>query len=172
MKNADLFKATFGLYATEVWSMKEPIFLLWLNSSTDSSTGSSTDCVSRQYLVKKAVSWDKHFADGIRYVALTDILNAPSVKPTVAKMETVEDCVSRQAVLNYIRDNYRRWFINDDTFTQCVNGIKDIVPVTPTPRIGRWIATEDGFECSKCGCISRSRANLCQYCGAKMEVDG
>ena len=39
------------------------------------------DCVSRQYLVDKATCWDKHFADGIRYVALTDILNAPSVTP-------------------------------------------------------------------------------------------
>ncbi len=40
-----------------------------------------TDAISRQYLVDKAVSWDKHFADGIRYVALTDILNAPPVTP-------------------------------------------------------------------------------------------
>lgn len=39
------------------------------------------DAVSRQYLIEKATSWDKHFADGIRYVALTDILNAPSVTP-------------------------------------------------------------------------------------------
>ena len=36
------------------------------------------------------------------------------------------------------------------------------------PKTGHWIATEDGFECSECGCISRSRANFCQYCGAKM----
>ena len=41
----------------------------------------SEDCISRQDLVEKAVCWDKHFADGIRYVALTDILNAPPVTP-------------------------------------------------------------------------------------------
>lgn len=41
----------------------------------------NTDCISRQYLIDKAVSWDKHFADGIRYVALTDILNAPPITP-------------------------------------------------------------------------------------------
>lgn len=30
--NADLFKQTFGIYATEVWSMNEADFLEWLNS--------------------------------------------------------------------------------------------------------------------------------------------
>ena len=32
MKNADKFKAIFGLYATELWSMPEGEFLRWLNS--------------------------------------------------------------------------------------------------------------------------------------------
>lgn len=35
-------------------------------------------------------------------------------------------------------------------------------------KTGHWIATENGFECSECGCISRSRADVCQYCGEKM----
>ena len=29
--NADLFKQTFGIYATEIWSMSEKQFLEWLN---------------------------------------------------------------------------------------------------------------------------------------------
>lgn len=29
--NADLFKQTFGMYATEIWSMNESQFLEWLN---------------------------------------------------------------------------------------------------------------------------------------------
>ena len=33
--NADLFKQTFGLYATEVWAMSESQFLEWLNSKND-----------------------------------------------------------------------------------------------------------------------------------------
>lgn len=45
-----------------------------------------------------------------------------------------EDCISRQAVLDCVRDNYRRWFINDDAFMYCVNEIKNIVPVTPQPK--------------------------------------
>lgn len=32
MTNADLFKAIFGLYATEVWAKPEQDFLDWLNS--------------------------------------------------------------------------------------------------------------------------------------------
>lgn len=32
MKNADKFKAVFGLYATELWAMPEGEFLRWLNS--------------------------------------------------------------------------------------------------------------------------------------------
>ena len=40
MKNADKFKAVFGLYATEVWSMPEGKFLRWLNSeSTETEQG-------------------------------------------------------------------------------------------------------------------------------------
>ena len=30
MKNADKFKAVFGLYATELWAMPEEEFLKWL----------------------------------------------------------------------------------------------------------------------------------------------
>ena len=41
----------------------------------------SEDCISRQYLIEKATSWDKHFADSERYVSLTDIQKTPSVIP-------------------------------------------------------------------------------------------
>jgi len=39
-------------------------------------------------------------------------------------------------------------------------------------RTGHWILTKDGFECTECGCALRSRADLCQYCGAKMLKEG
>lgn len=32
MNNADKFKKTFGIYATEVWAMPESEFLKWLNA--------------------------------------------------------------------------------------------------------------------------------------------
>ena len=34
MTNAELFKKTFGMYATELWSMPEEDFLQWLNTET------------------------------------------------------------------------------------------------------------------------------------------
>ena len=39
MKNADLFKNTFGMYATEIWSMSEKEFLIWLNEDAKPKTG-------------------------------------------------------------------------------------------------------------------------------------
>ena len=42
---------------------------------------SCEDAISRQALIEKATSWDKHFADSERCVSLTDIQNAPSVTP-------------------------------------------------------------------------------------------
>lgn len=32
MKNADLFKMVFGIYATQMWAMSEEDFLEWLNT--------------------------------------------------------------------------------------------------------------------------------------------
>ena len=39
MINADLFKDTFGTYATEIWSMPEKDFLKWLNEDAKPKTG-------------------------------------------------------------------------------------------------------------------------------------
>ena len=39
MKNADLFKNTFGMYATEIWSMPEKDFLKWLNDDAKQKIG-------------------------------------------------------------------------------------------------------------------------------------
>lgn len=46
MKNADLFKDTFGMYATEIWSMPEKDFLEWLNCVVEQEP--CDDCISRQ----------------------------------------------------------------------------------------------------------------------------
>lgn len=35
MTNAELFKATFNMYATEMWSKPEREFLTWLNDTAD-----------------------------------------------------------------------------------------------------------------------------------------
>lgn len=69
----------------------------------------------------------------------------------------MDDLISRQAVLDIV-DSYSASQSNVEDVTQDI--ISDIVvlpSVTPQEKTGYWIATEDGFECSECGCISRSR---------------
>ena len=39
MTNAELFKQTFGRYATEVWALPEDEFLEWLNADVQQKTG-------------------------------------------------------------------------------------------------------------------------------------
>lgn len=39
MTNAELFKQTFGRYATDVWSLPEDEFLKWLNADVQQKTG-------------------------------------------------------------------------------------------------------------------------------------
>ena len=98
------------------------------------------------------------------------------------EQESCEDCISRNAIIKTLNkmdryvadeltlcDTERKFpqnevFIVDDVYEEIAEQLPSVQPKT-----GHWIATEDGFECSECGCISRSRADFCQYCGAKME---
>ena len=47
MKNADKFKAVFGMYATELWSMPEGEFLKWLNSECTETEQGWIPCSER-----------------------------------------------------------------------------------------------------------------------------
>lgn len=111
----------------------------------------------------------------------------PSVQPTSTPCEYAEDCkkmkfepcedaVSREAVLDYIRDNYRRWFINDDAFMQCVNGIKDFISVTPKQKVVRCKDCKHRDpETKKCDCgcwhfpFVTEDDDFCSYGETKME---
>ena len=89
------------------------------------------------------------------------------------------DTISKKVVCNYISDNYRRWFVNDDAFMQCISGIDDIVSVQPI-RKGHWIRKENDiewwYECSECEQEPlKSRftdedilSDFCPNCGADM----
>lgn len=92
-----------------------------------------------------------------------------------------EDAISRQAAIDFIIDNYGL------KCSSLTNGIRDYLPpVTPQPKIGKWIQTKDecdgvnfydfSFECSKCGKEQSFKSNYCPNCGAEMngggEVDG
>ena len=88
-------------------------------------------------------------------------LNAPKA----LEQDPCEDAISRQAVLDLIE---REEFKGD-----AISEIEKLPPVTPQPKIGRWIY-HDGYipykhECSECGKRFGTDSNYCPNCGAKMQ---
>ena len=64
MTNAELFKKTFNLYATEVWAMSEGDFLIWLNTNTNTSTNTySTKIRNQNEPTEKQVKYAKHLSE-------------------------------------------------------------------------------------------------------------
>ena len=61
-------------------------------------------------------------------------------KDEALEQQPCEDCVSREAVLKILNDNYRKWFITDKGFIECVGDIKDLPSVTPQ---NQWHKVED-----------------------------
>jgi len=91
-----------------------------------------------------------------------------------------EDAISRQAVLDLVNADWKYENLESD--------IANLPPVTPQPKIGRWIVNEWGnISCSECGCTAlydkvypgesvfgkavRVKSTFCPTCGAKMEVE-
>lgn len=143
---------------------------------------SCEDCVSREAVINIiSIHLYKPFDGGVRKASCYGVLkriekqvdDLPSVTPTISGMETVEDCINRQAAIDFIIDNYGL------KCSSLTNGIRDYLPsVTPQPKTGKWIIIDDCelfmAKCSECGEIVDSRMiNKYPYChcGAKMEVE-
>jgi len=84
-------------------------------------------------------------------------------------VEPCGDCISRDAALDLIADY-------DLSMGQVVKGIHNLPPVTPQPKMGRWIYTGDYItdgmlKCSECGFEHdvSERFSYCPNCGAKMQ---
>ena len=84
---------------------------------------------------------------------------------------TSDDCVSRQAVLDLAVD----YGTNSATFLIPVSSVKNLPPVTPTRKVGKWKAIDDTHsQCMECGaifCITSSNeweVNYCPNCGKDM----
>ena len=92
------------------------------------------------------------------------------------QIEPCEDAISRQAVLDIVSNPLN---IRLDAI------IKELPPVTPQPKTGRWInrhiianKTIDMIVCSECGEefsydaeTGVSEYKYCPHCGAKMEEE-
>ena len=95
--------------------------------------------------------------------------------------EPCDDCISRQAVLEYIEGSWAELGHSSENELVCQD-IKKMPPVTPQPKMGRWIKHENpnlgqcmkiSYECSNCkvwlGCEYFVRKSYCPNCGAKMQ---
>ena len=64
MTNAELFRKTFNLYATEVWAMSEQDFLRWLNSNTNASANAYSPKIRNlNEPTEKQVKYAKHLSE-------------------------------------------------------------------------------------------------------------
>lgn len=79
-----------------------------------------------------------------------------------------DDAISRQEVLDLLENTNNGWIINK---------VLQLPPVTPQPKMGRWIATDEEpheyYKCDGCGYIISYTANIephteykyCPNCG-------
>lgn len=78
------------------------------------------------------------------------------------------DCISREKALQITR----AWFDREATPSDLKNEIEQLPPVTPQPKMGRWIEhfDESGkwYECDQCHTDWGGSFNYCPNCGAKM----
>ena len=91
------------------------------------------------------------------------------------EQEPCEDCISREAVLDYIEGSEAELGHSSENELVCQD-IKEFPPVTPQPKIGRWIRVDkDKCKCDQCEVISfiamypNGDINYCPNCGAKMQ---
>jgi hypothetical protein len=97
------------------------------------------------------------------------------------EQETCEDCISRQAVLDGV-DRYiyksQSTGTQDDFYSFAELVVKQLPPVTPQQKTGKWIdCSDEGYvECPFCGHATNCEDNIdelhyCFYCGARMEAE-
>ena len=88
-----------------------------------------------------------------------------------------EDCISREAVIDYIKDCTIDLGYENGT-NMVIDVISNLPSVQPKSKIGHWIAdvdrwgdvvtTVNGYRCSECGEFNTDKDNYCPNCGAKM----
>ncbi len=95
---------------------------------------------------------------------------------------TSDDCVSRQAVIDTVENTIAKYiptFIGqyEKIPLELARAIKDVPPVIPTSKTGKWTGEEEGYysECSCCGASFLWEDykylgdwKYCPKCGAKL----
>ena len=91
------------------------------------------------------------------------------------KQEPCEDAISRQTVIDVLKDTWNMFSDANDAIQESIDTIEALLSVTPQRPKGKWIDMGEGFspyECSKCGGVEFKKSKYCPNCGAKMEVEG
>lgn len=110
MNNADKFKSTFGLYATEVWAMLEKEFIDWLNKEDDGHTieqkqkGAKMDeLISRAAVEDLIMETDPFWCEGMTRAIFEGIKRLPTIAP-VKHGKWIEP--TREGCLTYDKTAY------------------------------------------------------------------
>lgn len=86
----------------------------------------------------------------------------------------MDDLISRQAVLDILREKWNMFSSADDAMQESIDTI-DALP--SAEKTGRWINTRppemsDNIVCSECGYDSIADYDYCPNCGARMIEEG
>ena len=101
------------------------------------------------------------------YPEIDDYCESLEMAIEALKQEPCEDCISRQAVLDYLFRPYS----NEELYSNIdiANFIKELPPVTPQQKIGKWEIDEDRvYTCNQCNKKNLWHSLYCPNCGAKM----
>lgn len=107
-----------------------------------------------------------------------DAIKALEQEPTDAVSRSeLQKTIDSLPVFNFVHNGHEE----ADDYYNCESVdmvIRNLPPVTPQQRVGRWIQTKDdcdgvnfydfSFECSKCGKEQSFKSNYCPNCGAYM----
>lgn len=156
----------------------------------------SEDCISRKELINELKLGyfnndlqegknDPCVIDAMIDWAIRTIKRQPSVTPSYnsikSELESSEDCISRQTVIDVLKDTWNMLSDANDAMQESIDTIEALPSVTPQPKIARWEHSDrrypEDWHCSRCKAIVESDEqhlhnwNYCYHCGAKMEVE-
>lgn len=119
-------------------------------------------------IIQDFMGWFKK--DKPIYEALEMAIKALSVEPfeDAINRNNVEECIELMTDIN-----------GDTVYAVRMSDIRQLHPVTPQPKIGKWLAVENedmytvDYYCSECDLPleTAERTPFCPNCGSKMGVE-
>lgn len=146
-------------------------------------TKENEDCISREAVIRLVEQYPSIIGNRCSGL-ISDIKHLPPVTPSYNSIKTelksCEDCISRQAVLDYAKDTCVDLDKYEDTEVFC-DEIKAMSPVIPQRPKGKWILNSDYPDrliCEKCKAQfdmwhwESKQMHYCPNCGAEMSGGG